>query len=204
MSFGFPHEDEGICEAIETLKRERKDKIIFLASAGNSHTDDESFPARHPAVVSVFATDCYGTFLRSNSASSSNGAMTLGTFGDDIPESLKDEFGTKSYTGVCQPGSSVATAIMAGIAATMLAYADTLSSFGPPGTASSQVLQCLRTTKGLEALLRQMPRPRQDADHPRRKAVDPRQFWKDSPGHWDRYCAIYNTLVPVYRKTSHP
>ena len=74
MSFGLPRDDQGIREAIETVQKERKEDIIFLASAGNSSTDDESFPARHPSVISVYATDCHGSFLKSNSASTSNGA----------------------------------------------------------------------------------------------------------------------------------
>ncbi|KAL6902513.1 hypothetical protein GGI43DRAFT_422189 [Trichoderma evansii] len=196
MSFGFPYDDQRIREAIETVQKERQEDIIFLASAGNSSTDDESFPARHPAVISVYATNCHGAFLQSNSASVSNGAAVLGTYGDDIPDFIREEFST-TYPEVCQPGSSVATAIMAGISATMLAYTTVLPSIVPfQGTLAStcnDVLQRLRTTKGMEEVLCRLVR--QDLDHQRLKAVNPRWFWKSRPTDVARYMAICDTLT---------
>ncbi|KAH6856904.1 hypothetical protein B0I37DRAFT_389966 [Chaetomium sp. MPI-CAGE-AT-0009] len=202
MSFGFPRDDEGIREAIEKVQEERKGKIIFLASAGNSSTNDESFPARHPSVISVYATNCHGTFLQSNSASTNNGATVLGTYGDDIPDSIREEFRT-IYPKVCQPGSSVATAIMAGISATMLAYASVLPSLvqfqGTAASTSHHVLQWLRTTKGMEALLYKLSQG--DPDRPRLRAVKPMWFWKNKPDDTVRYCAIRDALSDVDRKS---
>lgn len=196
MSFGFSSDDPSIREAIETVHKERQEDIIFLASAGNSSTDDESFPARHPTVISVYATNCHGAFLQSNSKSISNGAAVLGTYGDDIPDFIREEFST-TYPEVCQPGSSVATAIMAGISATMLAYTTVLPSIVPfQGTLAStcnDVLQRLRTTKGMEEVLCRLVR--QDLDHQRLKAVNPRWFWKSRPTDVARYMAICDTLT---------
>ncbi|KAH8125516.1 hypothetical protein LI328DRAFT_167335 [Trichoderma asperelloides] len=195
MSFGFPYDDQTIREAIETVQKERQEEIIFLASAGNSSTDDESFPARHSAVISVYATNCYGAFLQSNSASISNGAAVLGTYGDDLPDFIREEF-SNTYPEACQPGSSVATAIMAGISATMLAYTTALPSIVPfqgiLASTCSNVLQRLRTTKGMEEVLCRLVR--QDLDHQRLKAVNPRWFWKSRPTDVDRYIAICDTL----------
>lgn len=195
MSFGFPYDDQAIREAIEMVQKERQEEIIFLASAGNSSIDDESFPARHSAVISVYATNCHGAFLQSNSASISNGAAVLGTYGDDLPEFIREEFST-TYPEVCQPGSSVATAIMAGISATMLAYTTVLPSIVPfqgiLASTCSNVLQRLRTTKGMEEVLCRLVR--QDLDHQRLKAVNPRWFWKSRPTDVDRYIAICDTL----------
>lgn len=202
MSFGFAREDEGICDAIDVLRKERNDEIIFLASAGNTYTDEESFPARHPAVISVFATNRYGQFLQSNATRTSSTAIAFGIFGEDIPEYLWKGFDNEEKSNACQPGSSVATAILAGVSATMLAYTDTLYSFAPHGTTSSRVLQCLRTSKGMEAMLYRMPRPQRLPDALQRKAVNPIQFWKDSPRDLDRFCAIYDALQPVYDKMS--
>ncbi|KAH6614623.1 peptidase S8/S53 domain-containing protein, partial [Chaetomium sp. MPI-SDFR-AT-0129] len=199
MSFGFPSDDQGICDAIETAQKKRKGKIIFLASAGNSPTDDESFPARHSSVISVYATNCYGTFLESNSASTSNGAAVLGTYGDDIPDSIREEF-TK-YPTVSKPGSSVATAIMAGISATMLAYASVLSSLVPlqVGAASTvnNLLRHLWTAKGMEAVLYRLVQ--EDCDRPRLKAVNPMWFWKNKQDDTIRCFSICDALSDVDR-----
>ncbi|KAK4233927.1 hypothetical protein C8A03DRAFT_47630 [Achaetomium macrosporum] len=195
MSFGFPSDDQGIREAIETVQNQRNENIIFLASAGNSSTDDESFPARHPSVISVYATNCHGVFLQSNSASTSNGAAVLGTYGDDIPAAIREEFRT-TYPRVCEPGSSVATAIMAGISATMLAYASVL-----PSLVSLQgvtVLQHLWTTKGMEAMLYRLAP--EDRDRPRLRAVKLMWFWKNRPDDASRYFAICDALWDIDRR----
>ncbi|EJT68504.1 hypothetical protein GGTG_13922 [Gaeumannomyces tritici R3-111a-1] len=195
MSFGFPSDDQGIREAIETVQKGRNENIIFLASAGNSSTEDESFPARHPSVISVYATNCHGVFLQSNSASTGNGAAVLGTYGDDIPAAIREEFRT-TYPKVCEPGSSVATAIMAGISATMLAYASVLPSLVP--FQGVTVLQRLWTTKGMEAVLYRLAP--EDRDRPRLRAVKPMWFWKNRPGDPMRYCAICDALSDIDRR----
>ncbi|KLU90797.1 hypothetical protein MAPG_10648 [Magnaporthiopsis poae ATCC 64411] len=198
MSFGFPTEDEGIREAIEMVQRERKEKIIFLASAGNSSSDDESFPARHPSVISVYATNCHGTFLESNSESTSRGASIIGTFGDNIPDSMCDEFSTV-HPGICKPGSSVATAVMAGIGATMLAYATALPSLlglqGRPANACSRVLGRLWTAQGMEALLYRLGP--ENKDFRRRRAVKPMWFWKNRPDDMKRCWGICEAVSDV-------
>ncbi|KAL8371262.1 hypothetical protein RB595_001210 [Gaeumannomyces hyphopodioides] len=93
MSFGISRTDEGgVGEAIEAIEKERKENIIFLASAGNSDTDDESFPACHSSVVAVYATDKHGTPLSSNAMPSHpQSSWVLGTYGD-LPDSLRGEF----------------------------------------------------------------------------------------------------------------
>ncbi|KAL8305770.1 hypothetical protein RB597_003520 [Gaeumannomyces tritici] len=195
MSFGFPNDDQGIREAIETVQKGRDENIIFLASAGNSSAEDESFPARHPSVISVYATNCHGVFLQSNSASTSNGAAVLGTYGDDIPAAIREEFRT-TYPKVCEPGSSVATAIMAGISATMLAYASVLPSLVPLQEVT--VLQRLWTTKGMEAVLYRLAP--EDRDRPRLRAVKPMWFWKNRLDDHMRYCAICDVLSDIDRR----
>lgn len=197
MPFGFPYDDQGIREAIETVQKERQEDVIFFASAVNSPTDDENFPARHPAVISVYATDRYGTFLRSNSASTTNGAAVLGTYGDDIPDYIRKEFST-TYPDVYQPGSSVATAMMAGISATMLIYTTILPSLvSLEGKAASNAFQRLRTTKAMEKLLYRLVQ--QDPEHPRLMAVKPAWFWKSRPNDISRYIAICDTLADLYK-----
>ena len=202
MSFGLPSDDQGICEAIETVQRNRQKNIVFLVSAGNSSEDDENFPARHPSVISVYATDCNGEFLKSNSASTINRATILGTYGDDIPDSIREEFNT-TYPIVCKPGSSVATAIMAGISATMLAYVTILPSLVSPegvlAASSEHVLGRLRTTEGMAAVLERLAQD--DRYNARLKAVKLAQFWKNRPGDVQRYCAIFDALSDIDRRS---
>lgn len=196
MSFGFAYDDQGIREAIETVQKERHEDIIFFASAGNSSTDDESFPARHPAVISIYATNRHGTFLPSNSASTTNGAPVLGTYGDDIPDYIREEFKT-TYPDVCQPGSSVATAIMAGISATMLIYTTILPSLvSLQGQPASSAFQRLRTTKGMERILYRLVQ--QVPEHPQLNAVKPAWFWKSRPNDMGRYMAFCDALADLH------
>jgi subtilisin family serine protease len=201
MSFGLPTDDERIRDAIDTVQKNRKEDIIFLASAGNSSTDNESFPARHPSVISVYATNCHGSFLQSNSTSIANGAAVLGTYGDDIPDDIRNEFST-TYPNICKPGSSVATAIMAGISATMLAYGTALPLLVPlqglAASTSNHVLQRLWTTKGMEAVLYRLAQ--KNMDNPRLNAVKPMWFWKSRPNDTVRYCALCDTLSDIDRR----
>jgi hypothetical protein len=201
MSFGLPYDDQGICDAIESVQRSRKGNIIFLASTGNSSIDCESFPARHHSVISVFAMNCHGTFLQSNAASASNGVSVLGTYGDDIPDDICEEF-SATYPRVCRPGSSVATAVMAGISATVLMYAPALpflvSLQGKAASTSNHVLKRMWTTKGMEAMLYRLSQ--RDPGHPRFHAVKPMWFWKNRPNDTVRSWAICDTLSDIDRR----
>ncbi|KAK4118024.1 hypothetical protein N657DRAFT_554812, partial [Parathielavia appendiculata] len=191
-SFGVSRKDQGgIGEAIEAVERERREDIIFLASAGNSDTDDESFPACHASVIAVYATDKHGAPLSSNAASPGQSSWVLGTYGEP-PDSLRAEFASL-YTGICEAGSSIATAAMAGISATMLAYATALPSLVE--IPCNHVLKRLRTTKGMEALLCRLA-PQSKA-HPWLRAVKPPVFWKNKPGDSMRLCAFIDTQAEV-------
>ncbi|KAK3375677.1 hypothetical protein B0T24DRAFT_616793 [Lasiosphaeria ovina] len=193
-SFGISRKDEGgIGEAIETLERERNEDIIFLASAGNSDTDDESFPACHSSVVAVYATDKHGAPVSSNAASPGQNTWVLGTYGDP-PDALRAEF-ADSYPGICEAGSSIATAAMAGISAVMLAYATALPSLVE--LRYNHVLKRLWTSKGMEALLYRLA-PESKA-HPWFRAVKPPVFWKNKADDSLRYCVFVDTQSEVER-----
>lgn len=190
MSFGFPADHESISNAIHTVQSNRNGSVIFLSSAGNSPTDDVSFPARHPSVISVYATNCYGSFAESNAIADSK---VLGTFGDQIPDDIFHEFRTK-FPGVCQPGSSVATAVAAGISATMLAYITVIPSLLKipciPDDVLKRKLQLLWGSKGMEALFYKMALNK----HNHRWWVNPIWFWKNKESDFSRCAAIYDCL----------
>lgn len=201
MSFGFPRDNRQISDAISTVQRGREGNIIYLASAGNSTTDEESFPARHPEVLSVHATNSEGIF-QSTPITIDTGAMMLGTFGHDIPERIQQEFRPK-FEHVCQHGSSVATAVLAGIGATILAYSHALPSLLPFGQESEneksrRILRHMHSTKGMEAALLAMSKAGAYTSHHR--AVNPMVFWKMHAGDMERSTALISALAAVDRK----
>lgn len=152
MSFGFPreHSVNEIDRAISEVLLERENKVILFASAGNfgSH-QDETFPATHELVISMRATTPMGVFLNTNPNHDSNGPIVLGTTGDEFPAHLQEY-----QPRACRPGTSAATVVAAGVAATVLAYATVLpaaSGFPVPDD-----FQDLWTFRGMRKILRKM------------------------------------------------
>jgi Subtilase family len=199
MSFGFPMDHQDIKDAITKVQVERDGSVVFLASAGNSPLEDESFPARHPSVISIYATNCYGTFSESNARNDSDGPVILGTFGDNIPVEICKDI-SAVYPKVCEPGSSVATAVAAGISATLLAYASVLTSLdlaaGGATNSTKRVFQRLRQSQGMEAVFKGMALDMQG----RKLFVNPIWFWMNKPDDFSRQCAIHHWLQEVDKK----
>ncbi|KAH8885491.1 subtilisin-like protein [Thozetella sp. PMI_491] len=195
MSFGLPRDHNGIAEAIQKVTA-REGGAVFFASAGNSADEEECFPARHPAVISVYATNRYGTFVESNSRRPDNGAHVFGTFSEDIPIYIQQEF-EEEYRGVCKPGSSVATAVAAGIGAIMLAHAAVLPRLVQerPSDETLRALQRIRDSKGMEAVFRAMAQDMSGG----RWFVNPVRFWKAKSMDEARYHALSACLWDVHR-----
>ncbi|RSL91789.1 hypothetical protein CEP51_000029 [Fusarium floridanum] len=192
MSFGFPRKHQGISEAIYEVAS-REGGAIFLASAGNSSDEAEAFPARHSKVISIYATNRHGTFLESNSQRPNNGTHILGTYGDGIPPEIMAEF-DREYRGVCQPGSSVATAVAAGIAAIMLAYIAALPKLFPSYN-GSETLHRAHDSRGMEALFRKMGPQLPDG----RFFINPVDFWRVNNTDEARFHAISSWLWNIDR-----
>lgn len=197
MSFGFPKNNDAISEAIHEVKRKRR--IVFISSAGNSSSEKESFPARHPNVLSVFATNYKGVFSSSNAKIEIGDGVVIGTFGEDIPSYIYNEF-EERFPGICRPGSSIATAVTAGISATMLAYATVLPKLLPAWKNDCRALEWLQATEGLEAVFKKtMARPQ---DQIQKRFLDPTSFWRDTPEPRDfrRLCSILTSLNDVEKQ----
>ncbi|RSL79818.1 hypothetical protein CEP51_007069 [Fusarium floridanum] len=196
MSFGFPDDDEDIAKAIEDVERERN--VVFLASAGNNAAyQAESFPARHRSVISIRATNCDGTFSASNPPIIDRYYNSvLGTFGDDLPENIHREITGRFGPSICQPGSSIATAVAAGIVASTIAYAEALSSVLPIPKEQSPV-QSLKKTQGMLRMLEKMA-PEQTGHH---KFVNPIWFWSEKSDPWKAWAAMYDSVSQLmYRR----
>ncbi|KAF5630060.1 thermostable alkaline protease precursor [Fusarium sp. NRRL 52700] len=194
MSFGFPHDDDVISTAIEDVERNRD--ITFLASAGNNAAyQREAFPARHRSVISIRATDCQGTFNASNPPIIDRNTIGLGTFGDNLPTRLNDEITKRFGPHICHPGSSIATAVAAGIAASTIAYAEVLSTVLPIPTEQSPV-KCLKKTEGMRRLLEKMA-PDQTGNN---RFINPIWFWSEKADAWRAWAAMYDAVSPfMYR-----
>ena len=191
MSFGFPLDNELISRAIEDVERERR--IIFLASAGNNASyQEETFPARHKSVISIRATDCEGTFSASNPPIFEGVTPTLGTFGDDLPSPMRMVMSERFGSKVCEPGSSIATAVAAGIAASTIAYAEVLSVVLPV-PAEENPLTYLKTGEGMKRVLERMA-PGQTGQM---RFVNPIWFWYENRDPWSAWVAISHAVSPL-------
>lgn len=185
MSFGVTDGDDDIKQAILDVRKERKDSVIFLASAGNSGPhEDIAFPARHEGVTSIRATDHMGAVAGTNPTTNWRGAVSFATFGDNIPTRLR-EYNPE----VCHPGSSVSTAIAAGIAATMLAYVSLLQLLFP-NNVSEDDLKRLCTVKGIENLFLTLST---DVGN-RIQFINLVKFFADRKTNFRRLCAIVECI----------
>ncbi|KAJ1322983.1 subtilisin [Microdochium nivale] len=191
MSFGFPKTDPGLERAIGAASTARNKALILLASAGNSASEIDSSPARLDTVMSIHATDPYGHFLHSSSQQIDYGPVALGTYGDGLPREFLTELCSK-YPHAAQPGSSIATAVAAGVCATMLAYVGGLSEMASLHITDDhkRTMQLVRETKGMETLFRSM-----EAKCVHRELwVDPISFWRNCGSHDARYRAILSCM----------
>ncbi|KLU86582.1 hypothetical protein MAPG_05594 [Magnaporthiopsis poae ATCC 64411] len=210
MSFGFADDDQAISTAIESVHTRRRGSVIFVASAGNSPYEREKFPARHRCVMAIYATDGYGTFAKSNPPLSGDPSLVFGTYGDQIPPRITAQY----ESDICQPGSSVATAIAAAIAAIMLAYVESLPWVGLAAADEARLewelerrkerlqnLQKLRTREGMSSLFNRMAPQSID----QRRWICPIWFWMSRRGNAELETALLevanglHTPVPVRR-----
>jgi len=190
MSFSFPKSSMAISDAIESVRKKREQSIIFLASSGNSSSDrGEAFPACDPYVISIYATDYQGTFLKSNPTRSGDGPRVLGTYGDNIPNSILNEMKKFFPEGDFSSGTSVATAIAAGIVAMMLSYSAALPVLVRANF--EETLEKLKTTNGIMSMLRVMS---QNTDH-RGDFLNPIRFWSDKSKDKEVFLAICKALA---------
>lgn len=186
MSFGYfdkPGMSHTIIEeAIEKVKKGRKDKILFLASAGNSWLRRRDFPASHKDVIPIYAGDSNGVFLESNPAHT---GKKLGTYGKEIPSSIVDEVKNHFPEADLSAGTSIATAIAAGIVAMMLSYAAALPTL-MKNNGFEEVCAKLFTKKGMEHMLEAMSLTRDNEEY----FISPIWYWGEKEKDMDVLVSI--------------
>ncbi|KAF5662958.1 peptidase S8 subtilisin kexin sedolisin [Fusarium heterosporum] len=151
MSFGFQEEIPEISQAIGEAELKRQKRILFFAAASNSGGNrKEMFPANHDAVISVRSTNSNGAFSDTNPPADPHGPAVYGTLGQDVPSAwLCNVDGELSKSG-----SSVATAVAAGIAAMILAFAE--AGFQSPDVHLHHDVKRLWTRRGMLAMFAKM------------------------------------------------
>ncbi|KAI5460318.1 hypothetical protein BGZ63DRAFT_424828 [Mariannaea sp. PMI_226] len=145
MSFGFPEEPHVkgrtvISNAIYNAIRNRDSQVLFFAAAANDGGNQrEMFPARHSEVFSIRATDHQGVFQDFNPAPNFQEPPSFGTLGTEVPGASLNSQVQEAY----KTGTSTATPIAAGTAATILGYVHSGIS-----TENSR-MEILRTRRGM-------------------------------------------------------
>lgn len=146
MSFGFPREEHPplISRSIQHAVAERDNRILFFAAASNSGGNQGTcFPASHPSVIPVRATNARGVFQDYNPPLDFHGADVVGSLGQDVKGAWINE------EEVVKSGTSVSTPVAAGIAALVLDAARLSTT-----TVSEDLMTKLGTKTGLEAVFR--------------------------------------------------
>ncbi|KAH8744318.1 hypothetical protein F5883DRAFT_590309 [Diaporthe sp. PMI_573] len=191
MSFGFPKLSQPIRDAIHDVKKTREGAIVFLASAGNDVDRAEAYPACDPSVISMYAAESTGAFLRTNPipSPSEESRRLLGTYGDNVPDVVLEELRARFVKGDFSPGTSVATAVAAGVVGQMLAYAALLPHV-LRGCGAEGVYRDLKTTDGMRCMLFSMARSSNRVQY----FINPILFWSYKSDESSMYRAMCGAL----------
>ncbi|EFZ03996.2 peptidase [Metarhizium robertsii ARSEF 23] len=200
MSFGFPNKPgvkhAVISDAIDKIKKDRNDSVLFLASAGNSWERRVDFPASHQEVIPIYAADATGAFLRSNPARAGKGSEKLGTYGTDIPTSILEEIQEAFPKAALSAGTSLATAIAAGIVAMMLSYIEAVPALLQL-RGFQEVCAKLYTKRGMENMLHVMSL----TTGYRQQFINPVHFWGEKKTDVDVFISICSAVEKMNNET---
>ncbi|KXX82219.1 Major intracellular serine protease [Madurella mycetomatis] len=150
MSFGFEKDINIIQKAIIEAESKTGNKIVFFAAANNSGQDElERFPARSESVISVRGTDYRGGIVAPYNP-------------PNWPYKPRDQFCTLAKDVPCgffapKSGCSVATVIMAAIAAAVIGFVEQESHFTQAERSN------VRTRRGLVSVFSTMAAGRETA-----------------------------------------
>jgi len=169
MSFGFPHEVTPIREAIVDAQRLKHDKILFFAAANNDGPNSqEMFPAFFESVISVRGTKFDGSFDSQYDPQpwSHKGEIMYGTLGKDVACGW-------TAGSLVKSGCSVATPIMAAIAATIIWFVAC-----PANGFSEKARGEIQTRRGILSVFDVMSEKQKST----KRSLEPWQLFKDGKG----------------------
>ena len=111
-----------VSNAISETLGFRDQKVLFFAAASNfGGGKREMFPATHKNVFSIRATNTRGFHPDFNASLSKNDPFVLGTLGYRVPTARRGD----TQIPIGRTGTSVATAVTAGMVALILGYINT-------------------------------------------------------------------------------
>lgn len=111
-----------VSNAISQTLGSRDQKVLFFAAASNFGGGKRMmFPATHKDVFSIRATNARGSHQDFNASLSRLDPFVLGTLGYRVPTAQRGD----THTQIGRTGTSVATAVTAGIVALILGYINT-------------------------------------------------------------------------------
>ncbi|KFY79163.1 hypothetical protein V499_01822 [Pseudogymnoascus sp. VKM F-103] len=149
MSFGYRKDNPEIKKAILGGVLSRSEKILYFAAAANFGVrEPEMFPARFASVISLRGSNANGFFPDFNPPPREDEAIVYGTLGVDVPGASISRDGQQEP----KSGSSIATAVGAGMAAVLLEYATWKKQEG----GDSEILRKLKTQQGMLAMFRSL------------------------------------------------
>ena len=149
MSFGYRNNKPEIKKAILGGVISRSEKILYFAAAANFGVrEPEMFPARFASVISMRGSNANGFFPDFNPPPREDEAIMYGTLGVDVPGASIRPDGKQEP----KSGSSVATAVAAGMAAVLLEYATWKTQEG----GDSDILRKLKTQQGMLAMFKSL------------------------------------------------
>jgi len=160
MSFGFSkeHHTKPVTGAIERVLYEQKRNVVFFASANNEGANEaETCPASHRDVIAIRATGDKGEFLTLNAPKQARDGFVLGTLGLDVLGADRNP----ERPDRLMSGTSVATAIAAGIGGMLLTYVN--RNIG--GKKQAEVKKLLLTEKGMSSMLKSLSTETKTAHH---------------------------------------
>jgi Subtilase family len=123
LSFGFDSPQHDIDEAIDVAFR--KNIIMFAATANHGAQQRMSWPARDPRVICVHSSDGYGGASAFTAKPEDSGCKNFAIVGDAInsPWIRENDTGHAKHPTMRRiSGTSFATPVLAGFAATILHY----------------------------------------------------------------------------------